>query len=158
MPVASPKVQNTQDTSPPPNSSEVTDEKYPIARRSIGKPNASHSLPFSEVTNNVSGNRVLQGTNFCLHMGCPPPAEILAALWPGWVIGRMSEGMASSFCQENRFAACSEDKSFTRAKAFHLQKSPNYHISTALADNEDDCFIHFVKAEVKKGHSKMVPS
>lgn len=44
------------------------------------------------------------------------------------------------------------------AKAFHPQKSPNYHISTALADNEDNCSIHFVKAEMKRGQSKMMPS
>lgn len=43
------------------------------------------------------------------------------------------------------------------AKAFHLQKS-NSHISAAPADNEDNCFIHFVKAEMKRGQSKMMPS
>lgn len=83
------------------------------------EPNLSSCLHFSEVTNYVSGNCFLQGSNFCLHMRCPPPAEMLAALWPGWVIRRMSQGMASTLCQGNRFAACSEDKFFTRGKLWH---------------------------------------
>lgn len=59
------------------------------------------------------------GEQFLFTYVVPTPCRNAGCPWPGWVIRRMSQATASTLCQRNRFAACFEDKSFSRGKPWH---------------------------------------
>lgn len=106
----------------------------------------------------------MQNSKLCSICSCPFSWNYFSPQWyrthtAQWDIQSIFRSPSSQREEERtkKFLSTLHHWFWSPAKAFHLQNS-NSHISAAPADNEDNCFIHFVKAEMKRGQSKMMPS